>query len=294
MMVELVEVPSGLGLVPTGVEQAPAALRDAGLARRLDARRVHEVPCPSPIRERDPESGMLNPDGLVLLATRLAATVGEVLDADAFPLVMGGDCSILLGPMLALRRRGPHGLLHLDGHADFWHPSQEPLGEAASLDLALVTGRGPAVVADLDGLAPLVRDEDVAQVGYRSTENDSFGDLHVRQTAIAVRDLGDVRRDGIAECCRAALETVARPGLDGFWLHLDVDVLDDDLMPAVDYRTPDGLTWQEVEHVVAQSLASGRMVGMQVTIYNPTLDEPGAPLAERIVETLVAGLSGAA
>ena len=294
MMVELVEVPSGLGLVPTGVEQAPAALRDAGLARRLDARRVHEVPCPSPIRERDRESGMLNPDGLVLLATRLAATVGEVLDADAFPLVMGGDCSILLGPMLALRRRGPYGLLHLDGHADFWHPSQEPLGEAASLDLALVTGRGPAVVADLDGLAPLVRDEDVAQVGYRSTENDSFGNLHVRQTAIAVRDLGDVRRDGIAECCRAALETVARPGLDGFWLHLDVDVLDDDLMPAVDYRTPDGLTWQEVEHVVAQSLASGRMVGMQVTIYNPTLDEPGAPLAERIVEALAAGLSGAA
>ena len=294
MMVELVEVPSGLGLVPTGVEQAPAALRDAGLARRLDARRVHEVPCPSPIRERDRESGMLNLDGLVLLATRLAATVGEVLDADAFPLVMGGDCSILLGPMLALRRRGRHGLLHLDGHADFWHPSQEPLGEAASLDLALVTGRGPAVVADLDGLAPLVRDEDVAQVGYRSTENDSFGDLHVRQTAIVVRDLGDVRRDGIAECCRAALETVARPGLDGFWLHLDVDVLDDDLMPAVDYRTPDGLTWQEVEHVVAQSLASGRMVGMQVTIYNPTLDEPGAPLAERIVETLAAALSGAA
>ena len=294
MMVELVEVPSGLGLVPTGVERAPAALRDAGLARRLDARRVHEVPCPTAIRERDRESGMLNPDGLVLLATRLAATVGEVLDADAFPLVMGGDCSILLGPMLALRRRGPHGLLHLDGHADFWHPSQEPLGEAASLDLALVTGRGPAVVADLDGLAPLVRDEDVAQVGYRSTENDSFADLHVRQTAIAVRDLGDVRRDGIAECCRAALETVARPGLDGFWLHLDVDVLDDDLMPAVDYRTPDGLTWQEVEHVVAQSLASGRMVGMQVTIYNPTLDEPGAPLAERIVETLAAGLSGAA
>jgi arginase len=116
----------------------------------------------------------------------------------------------------------------------------------------------------------------------------------VRQPAIAVRDLGDVRRDGIAECCQAALETVARPGLAGFWLHLDVDVLDDKLMPAVDYRTPDGLTWQEVEHVVAQSLASGRMVGMQVTIYNPTLDEPGAPLAERIVETLAAGLRGAA
>jgi arginase len=294
MVVELVEAPSGLGLVAAGVERAPAALRDAGLGRRLGARRVHRVPSPQAIAERDLDTGMLNPDGLALLATRLADAVGEVLDGDAFPLVLGGDCSILLGPMLALRRRGRYGLLHLDGHADFWHPSQEPRGEAASLDLALVTGRGPALVADLEGLSPLVRDENVVQLGYRSTENDHFGDLHVRQTPIAVRDLGDVRRDGIAECCRAALETVARPGLDGFWLHVDVDVLDDELMPAVDYRTPGGLTWQEVQHVISSSVASGRLVGMQVTIYNPTLDEPGAPLAERIVETLAAGLGAAA
>jgi arginase len=216
--------------------------------------------------------------------------VAEVLAAGGFPVVLGGDCSILLGPMLALRRRGRFGLLHVDGHADFWHPSQEDLGEAASLDLALVTGRGPQPLTDLEGLSPLVRDDDVAQLGYRSAGNDTHLKLHVRDTAISVHDLADVRRDGIIARTAGALSVVASEQLDGFWLHLDVDVLDDALMPAVDYREPGGLTWQEVEHVLAAAVASGRMVGMQLTIYNPALDAAGAPGAARIVDLLAAGL----
>lgn len=189
MVVEVVEVPSNLGLLPRGVERAPGALRDAGLSQRLGARRVRAVPCPAPDPARDAETGLMNPAGIVAVGARLADTIEKVLDNDAFPVVIGGDCSILLGSMLALRRRGRYGLLHVDGHADFWHPSQEPIGEAASLDLALVTGRGPASIVDPEGLAPLVRDEDVAQLGYRSALNDHYLDEHIRDTAISVHDL---------------------------------------------------------------------------------------------------------
>jgi len=294
MVVEVVEVPSGLGLLPGGVERAPAALREAGLPQRLGARRVRAVPCPAPDPARDDETGLLNPAGIVAVGTRLADTIDEVLDDDAFPVVVGGDCSILLGPMLAFRRRGRYGLLHVDGHADFWHPSQEPIGEAASLDLALVTGRGPVMVADLEGLAPLVRDEDVVQLGYRSAVNDRYLDVHIRDTAISVHDASDVRRRGIEACTTSAIAVAARPALDGFWLHLDVDVLDDELMPAVDYREPGGLTWNEVEHVIAAAVRTGRLVGLEVTIYNPLLDDPGSPLAARIVDLLAAGLNAGA
>jgi arginase len=290
MRIEVVEMPSGLGLRARGVEHAAAALADAGLANRLGARRVHTVPSPAPDPTRDTETGMLNPAGIVTVSTRLADAIEQVLDDDGFPVVIGGDCSVLLSSMLALRRRGRYGLLHVDGHADFWHPSQEPAGEAASLDLALVTGRGPTGVTNLEGLAPLVRDDDVAQLGYRSTVNDSYLDEHIRDTAIGVHDLGDVRRLGIETCTARAIDTAARPELDGMWLHLDVDVLDDDLMPAVDYRSPGGLSWEEVGHVVAASADSGRLVGLQVTIYNPALDAPGAPLATRIVDLLASGL----
>jgi arginase len=206
--------------------------------------------------------------------------------------VLGGDCSILLGSLLALRWRGRYGLLFVDGHGDFAHPSEEPTGEAASMDLALVTGRGPRVVADIDGCGPLVRDDDVALLGYRvfSDGTDRHLGTHVRDTAILVRDLNDIRRDGLTAALQASLARVARGDLGGFFVHLDADVLDDAVMPAVDYRTPGGLRFTEVTRIVTAALATGKAVGLELTIFNPTLDPDGS-LARELVDMLVAGLS---
>ena len=125
----------------------------------------------------------------------------------------------MLGPILALRRRGRYGLAFLDNHADFQHPGDEPNGEVASLDLALATGRGPDVLANLDGLMPLVRDEDVALLGYRVLhDNDRFLDEDVRSTAITVVDFSEVRAAGTSHALEKALGTVARSDLEGFWV----------------------------------------------------------------------------
>ena len=136
----VIEAPSVLGLFPRGVERLPDALLDAGLADALDARRAGRVEPPPYDPRRDPATGLLNPTGLRDYAHRLAATTGEVLDDGEVPVVLGGDCSILLGNLLALSRRGRFGLLFIDGHADFYQPDAEPRGEAASMDLALATG----------------------------------------------------------------------------------------------------------------------------------------------------------
>ncbi len=289
--IEVLQAPSNLGLKPSGVERAPAVLMAAGLRRRLRAARTMTIGCPIFDPHRDEATGLLNPDGLVLFAKDLATAVDATLERGAFPVVLGGDCSILLGPLLALRRRGEYGLLHVDGHADFQHPSQEPNGEAASLELALVTGRGPNPVVNIDELAPLVRDENVAHLGYRSEDETRHLDLHIRDTSILVRDLSDIRARGLDACIDDALACVAQPGLRGFWLHLDVDVLDVELMPAVDYRQPDGLNWAEAGRVARAAHATGQLTGLQITIYNPALDRDGFPLADRIVELLGDSLS---
>ena len=83
---------------------------------------------------------MLNPEGISMLAMRVADRVQATIGDGRFPLALGGDCSIVLGPLLALGRRGRYGLASIDCHADFWHPYDEPAGEVASLDLALATG----------------------------------------------------------------------------------------------------------------------------------------------------------
>ena len=68
-------------------------------------------------------------------------------------------------------------------------------------------------------------------------------------------------------------------------MHLDVDVLDDALMPAVDYRHPGGLTWQEAAEILAGLLASDRACGLEVTIFNPRLD-PGGGIAQRLSDLI--------
>ncbi|HEY3146327.1 MAG TPA: arginase family protein, partial [Dongiaceae bacterium] len=116
----IIEAPSHLGLKPGGVECLPDALLDAGLARRLGARRHARLAVPPYDPRRDPETGILNAARIRDFSVMLADIVAPVVARGSFPVVLGGDCSIVIGNLLALRRSGRrHGLLFLDGHADF-------------------------------------------------------------------------------------------------------------------------------------------------------------------------------
>ncbi len=163
----ILEAPSILGLKPTGVERLPDALLGCGLAERLGARKAGRVDPPAYQATRDPQTRTLNAAAMAAWSPRLADAVEAVLHRGEFPLVLGGDCSILLGTTLALKRRGRYGLLFIDGHADFYQPEANPNGEAASMELAFVTGRGPKLLTDLEGRGPLVRDEDVVALAFR-------------------------------------------------------------------------------------------------------------------------------
>lgn len=281
----IIEAPSCLGLKP-GVERLPDALLQAGLARRLDATRHARLAVPPYDGRRDPATGLLNPTRIRDFAVMLADLVGPVVARGGFPVVLGGDCSILLGPMLALRRTGKwHGLLFLDGHADFYLPETSPTGEAADMDLALSTGRGPDIVSNLEGLRPLVRDADVALLGHRDTAEAAANGAAPLPTSIFAQDLATLRRKGAEAAARDAVRHLARPELAGFWIHLDLDVLDDAIMPAVDYRLPDGLSWEELETVLSAALRSGKALGLDITIFNPDLDRTGT-IARNVVESL--------
>jgi arginase len=286
----IIEAPSPLGLWPSGVERAPEVLLQLGLARALDARRAGRVEPPDYDPVRDADTKMLNPQGIAEYSPRLADEVGAAVDQGEFPVVLGGDCSILLGCLLGLRRRGRYGLLFLDGHADFYQPEASLTGEAADMDLALVSGRGPAIVTDLDGGRPYVRDEDIVLFGHRDAAMAlKYGSQDVRETDITVLDLQTVRKAGVADAAAAAARQLAGSDRQGFWIHLDVDVLDDAVMPAVDYRMSDGLEFEELVAVLKAAVGSGRAVGLDLTIFNPNLD-PNRVIARQLVNALARGL----
>lgn len=288
----ILEAPSNLGLRPGGVERLPDALRAAGLPAMLGADSAGRVNPPPYDSRRDPETHLLNGDAIRAYSVSLADAVAPLIEQGRFPVVLGGDCSILLGPALALRRLGRYGLFFIDGHADFYQPEAEPRGEVASMELALVSGRGPTVLADIDGFGPLVRDEDIVAFGFRDEEQAAReGSRDIRDTPIRACSLDEVRSRGTALAVSHALARLVRDDLAGFWIHLDADVLDDAVMPAVDYRMPGGLSLSELSGTLGTAVGSGRAVGLTVTIFNPDLD-PDGRIARRFARSLAAGLTG--
>lgn len=286
----VLEAPSILGLEPSGVELLPEVLLEHGLAERIQARRAGRVEPPAYDPERDPETLTLNAQAIAAWTPELADRVEDVLARGEFPVLLGGDCSIVLGPLLALKRRSRYGLLFIDGHADFYQPEANPNGQAASMDLAFATGHGPKLLTDLEGRGPLVRDQDVCAFGFRDEgEQAQYGSQPLPDDLLAF-DLAAVRRAGVARAARRAVDHLSRPELAGFFIHVDADCLDDRIMPAVDYRLPDGLSWDELRRVLEIALGSGRAVGLELAIYNPKLDPDGT--AGRGLVSLLAEVLG--
>ena len=298
--VSVLDAPSNLGLRPSqegrepGVRRMAAALRARGLVSRLGAASAGEVTPPSYAPALDPITRVRSAGTIRDYSHALAGRLGGLLDAAPLPLVLGGDCSILLGAMLALRRRGRYGLVFVDGHTDFGLPDTSLTGGAAGMDLALVTGRGPAILADLDGLGPLVRDEDVVVLGHRDvTDPDRYWGRAIFDTEIRRLDLPTLRRVGMDQAARESLAFLDHHRLDGFWVHVDVDVLDSELMPAVDSPQPDGLTYTELRQLLEPFVGSARLAGVQFTIFDPDLD-PSGRYAGELVGAIVDLLGGGA
>jgi arginase len=273
----VLEAPSIFGLRSSGVDRLPDVLLKHGLADRLQARRAGRVTPTLPRSPvRDPEANTLNARGIAQYAHQLADAVGPLLDRGEFPVVLGGDCTIVLGPALALRRRGRYGLLFIDGQADFFQPEAEPFGEAASMDLALVTGHGPKLLTELEGRAPLIQETDAVAFAFRDHEDQAQYGSQPLPAALRAFDLPTLRSRGLEPAARDAIAHLSRTEIDGFWIHVDADCLDDAVMPAVDFRLPEGLAPQELETVLRMALNSVRASGIEITIYNPDLDKDGS------------------
>lgn len=293
----IIGAPSNIGIRPYDgggarrLDLAPAVLREQGLVTRLGGSDLGDV-LPAPYRDFERTPGRVRNEVEVrAYASALADAVGAASNGGAFVLVLGGDCSIVLGNLLGLRRagRGRVGLVYLDGHADFGTPDESRTGSAASMCLSLAVGRGDTPLARLDGARPLARPADVVLLGRRDEAQPWYGHAALRALGIL-----DIPGAALAACAPAdvaatALARVARPELDGFWIHVDADVLDPAVMPAVDSPEPGGPGFDRLGALLAPLVRHPRALGMQLTIYDPTLDPEGAcaaGLASFLVDNL--------
>jgi arginase len=298
---ELIAAPSNLGLRPPspghepGAWRAPRAMLAAGLGTRLAPERLVELDRPA--YDFEAQSGTRIPNGLTIRehGLMLADAVESALSAGRSALVLGGDCSILLGCLLGAVRGGRCGLVHVDGHIDFFHPGNydtaSRLGSVAGMDLALATGRGEPLLTEWPNVgAPLVADADAIQVGDRETEPAEGSGTGTLEPSIAQFTVQEILRRGVADVSDLVVEHLQRRGLDRVWLHVDLDVLDQGVLPAVDSPGSPGLDFAQLADLLARLVETGRVIGLDVTIYDPELDPKGEFLPA-IVDCLASGLA---
>lgn len=269
----VLDAPSNLGLAPPapgrepGTRRMPEVLRWNGLRARLGARDAGRVEAP-PYGTAVHPCGIRNAEAIAAYAHTLADAVESVVARDELAVVLGGDCSILLGNLLGARRTVDRlGLVFLDGHSDFATPERSGTHGAAGMDLALAVGRGPALLSALASDGPLVDPGSVVHLGMREE------DPELRASGIPVLDLADIERRGPRATAGEVLDRLGSH--PGFWVHVDADVLDDTVMPAVDSRVPGGLSYEALVEMLRSLLGSPRALGVEFTIYDPDRDPEG-------------------
>ena len=272
MHYRILHVATNLGLRPGGVERLGEVLLGMGLAKQIGAT-VDPPLKGTPFNDAiDPAIGARNIDAVAKIAVAQGSRVeGIVRDGD-FPVVLGGDDSVLFGSLLGMRRMGSVGLFLLDGHTDFWNPLNGS-GELSDSDIWISTGRGVPQIGNLEGRSPFVKDQACVLYGHRDRDfqlKQRSDDVY--RTSMLVRNLAEVRAAGIPDAANHAIARFRDSGVDRVWLHLDADCLEDNLMPAVDWRVAGGFTPKEVIALTKSLIGSGLVSGMDITIYNPGLD----------------------
>jgi arginase len=276
-------VPSSLGAHAPGQEQAPAALRRAGLlealaARGLDVDDLGDLP----VRRWTPDrlSPRAQHAGDVADVAREVAEVVAATSAVSRPmLVLGGDCTIELGVVSGLLQGGAEvALVYLDAGCDLNVPTSVRQGflDWMGMGHALDLPGAAEPVRRLGPRTPLLRADDVAFVGVVPDELTEWERQQVVERSLRVQWADDVAADPLA----AARASVPTSGERRVAVHFDVDVVDFLDFPAADFATINaGLTLEQASTFLHEVVRHPGFATLTVCEVNPDhLDEQGEQL----------------
>lgn len=287
--IHLLGIPMDLGQNRRGVDMGPSALRYAGLQRRLEqlAYQVHDsgnITVPNP-EESSAKIGTRRLYAIAEVCETVYAWGREQNSAETITLYLGGDHSISIGSIKAVREPATTGVIWVDAHADFNTPDSSPSGNIHGMPVAVLTGEGAEPLVRIgDGVT--IPAENFVQIGVRDV--DSAERVRLQSSAINVYTISDIDRHGIAQIAKQALTKLTH--CHALHISLDLDALDPREAPGVGTAVRGGLTYREA-HLLMEMLGdSGKVVSADVVEVNPILDR-GNSTAELAVE-LVASLLG--
>ena len=290
----LLGVPSSAAAHWPGIEKAPAALRAAGILEVLRAEGISvadhgDLPV-ARWRSHRPDHRPNDSSRVAEGFREIDRAVCAVIDDGHRPLVLGGECTVVVGVVSALVRRGVDtGLIYVDGGQDLMIPRDHPqepildgMGVAHLLDL-------PGAVDDIAGIGPrrpLLTPPLLAFVGYADEEEDIHG------LVPSVRYPASVTAIDPTGTAAAAIDAVTAAAAS-YVVHVDVDVLDFLDTPAADVPNYGrGLTLAQLVPLLSALVSDRRCAAMTFVEHNPDHGEPDGSTTVALVHALARALAG--
>lgn len=280
MNVHILEMPLDFGASRHGSDMGPSAIRLAGIKERLESLN-HKTfehadifqPQPQEYEQvGNPKAKYLKP--IVNACTKLAASVEEISSKGDFPLVLGGDHSIVLGTLAGLaasakKENKKIGVLYVDAHGDFNDTNTSPTGNIHGECLAASAGLGLPELTNLYFEGQKVDPHNICFVGCRDL--DPGEKVLMKKTGVTVFTMSDIDRQGFSEIVKKVLkffETHAD------WIHVsfDMDVLDPMYAPGTGIPLPGGLTNREALLLMEEMASIGKVKSAEIVEVNPILD----------------------
>ena len=274
--ISIVGVPSSAGSYAAGQDLAPEALRAAGLAGELAAAGLEvrdEGDLPHQVWKPDREHPRAqNVEQATASLRELADRLGPVFARGDFALVLGGNCTIALGVIAALRRLGTDdpGLLYVDRGYDINTPQSTTDGALDWMGLAHALALPGCVdtLADAFGPRPLLEPFQVAWLGVEpqlatgwEREQAARLDLHVATSQALAADPAGTTEVALGRLPAGPLA-----------IHFDVDVLDFTDAPLAentDGRNT-GPTLAQAEQALTLAARDPRTKALSIGEINPT------------------------
>ena len=297
--VGVIGVPTSAGAFAPGQEQAPRALREAGLLDRLGAGDVevrdHGDRAVWRWRPDRENRRAQNAAEVVEIVQDTARRVRDAIAEDEATLVIGGDCTVGIGTVaghVATEERV--GLVYFDSHADLNVPDSVREGALDWMGLAHMLGEPGAVAAlvDAGGRAPLLASEQVLLFGWGPEQATPFERDVIERRSIEVLPVDDVAADPEGAAGRARRWIEGR--CDRVLVHFDVDVIDfTDVPLSENWGRNEGLSYEHALRALGALLSSPRLAGLTITELNPDHAERGAGSIERFAAAVAQSLSDA-
>jgi arginase len=294
--VSVIGVPDSAGSYAAGQEQAPAALRTAGLISALvgaglEVRDAGDLPTQIWRPDRAHPYAQ-NVEQVVTCLQQLTDRLGPLFATGDSVLVLGGNCTIALAVMAGLQHldAGEPGLLYVDRHFDLNTPVSTTDGALDWMGLAHGFSLPGCVdaLADAFGRRPLLHPKQVAWVGVDASPATEWEREQAARLGLHVSSSESLSTDP-AGAAAAALQ-VLPPG--PLAVHVDVDVLDftdAPLAESTDGRNL-GPTLDQLGEALGRAVRDPRLRALSIGELNPTraAGDPDAIL--RFVGILAASL----